>query len=123
MKRHHSREKKEFNPETLALGLGYDSKFSEGAIKPPIFLTSTFQFQSAEDGKRFFEIAYGLDEKRPGEDPGLIYSRLNNPNLQIFEERIAAWDRTEQAAVFSSGMSAIIAAVCFCTAVMNSPMS
>ncbi len=108
MKRHHSRGKKEFNPETLALGLGYESHLSEGSIKPPIFLTSTFQFKSAEDGKRFFELAYGLDEQREGEeDPGLIYSRLNNPNLQIFEERIAAWDRTDKGAVFSSGMAAI----------------
>lgn len=97
----------EFNPETLALGLGYDPKLSEGSVKPPVFLTSTFQFNSAEEGKRFFEIAYGLKEIKKGEDPGLIYSRINNPNLQIFEERIAAWDKNEKGAVFSSGMSAI----------------
>jgi methionine-gamma-lyase len=97
----------ELNPETLALNLGYDPKLSEGSIKPPVFLTSTFQFNSAEDGKRFFEVAYGIREKEPNESLGLIYSRINNPNLQIFEERIAAWDETECAAVFASGMAAI----------------
>jgi methionine-gamma-lyase len=100
----------ELNPETLALSLGYDPKLSEGSIKPPIFLTSTFQFNSAEDGKRFFEVAYGIREQEPNEKLGLIYSRINNPNLQIFEERIAAWDETESAAVFASGMAAITTA-------------
>jgi len=95
------------SPETLALGLGYDSSLSEGSIKSPIFLTSTFKFKSAEEGKRYFQLAYGLDPRKEGEENGLIYSRLNNPNLQIFEERIAAWNNTELASVFSSGMSAI----------------
>ena len=75
VKRHHSSGEKEFNPETLALGYGYDPFLSEGSLKPPVFLTSTFQFKSASEGKRFFEIAYGLDEKKSGEVPGLIYSR------------------------------------------------
>lgn len=115
MKRRHSSSDKDFNPETLALGLGYDPWLSEGSIKPPVFLTSTFQFRSAADGKHFFELAYGLREPTAGEDPGLIYSRLNNPNLQIVEERVAAWDRTELAAVFASGMAAI-ATTCFALA-------
>jgi len=96
-----------FNPETLALGYGYDPSRSEGSVKPPVFLTSTFQFDSAQAGKGFFELAYGLREKNEGEEPGLIYSRINNPNLQIFEERIAAWDVTDKGLVFSSGMAAI----------------
>ena len=107
MKRRHSVGNHEFNPETLALGFGYEPARSEGSVKPPVFLTSTFQFESAEDGKKFFELAYGLREPDEGEDPGLIYSRLNNPNLQIFEERLAAWDRTERGATFASGMAAI----------------
>ena len=107
MDRHHSSTDREFNPETLALGYGYDASLSEGSVKPPVFLTSTFQFDSAADGKRFFELAYGLKERRPDEVPGLIYSRINNPNLQMFEERMAAWDRTDQGLVFSSGMAAI----------------
>lgn len=107
MERAHKGTGKEFNPETLALGLGYDPWLSEGAIKPPVFLTSTFQFKSALEGKQFFEVAYGLREKRADEPAGLIYSRLNNPNLEMFEDRMAAWDRTELGAVFSSGMAAI----------------
>ncbi len=107
MKRTHSCSDREFNPETLALGYGYDPSLSENAVKPPIYLTSTFQFESAAEGKRFFELAYGLREAEPGEQPGLIYSRLNNPNLEMFERRIAAWDRTEMGATFGSGMAAI----------------
>jgi len=107
MDRHHSSSDREFNPETLALGLGYEPSRSEGSVKPPVFLTSTFQFDSAADGKRFFELAYGLEQRDAGENPGLIYSRINNPNLQIFEERMAAWDRTAKALVFASGMAAI----------------
>ena len=107
MKKHHAATGKPFNPETLALGLGFDPARSAGAIKPPVFLTSTFQFKSAEEGKRYFELAYGLRDPEPGEHQGLIYSRLNNPNLQIFEERMAAWDRQEKGAAFASGMAAI----------------
>ncbi len=107
MERTHRATGHPYHPETLALGLGYEPARSEGAVKPPIFLTSTFQFHNAEEGRAFFELAYGLRSRRPGEVTGLIYSRINNPNLQIFEERIAAWDKTEKAAAFSSGMSAI----------------
>ena len=107
MKRRHSDGDHEFNPETLALGYGYEAAWSEWSIKPPVFLTSTFQFASACEGKRFFELAYGLREPDAGEGRGLIYSRLNNPNLQIFEERMAAWERAEVAATFASGMAAI----------------
>lgn len=94
-------------PETLMMGYGYDPALSEGSIKPPIFQTSTFVFRSAEDGKRFFEVAYGLREKDPEEALGLIYSRINNPNLEILEDRLAVWDGADKALVFSSGMAAI----------------
>lgn len=98
-------------PETLMMGFGYDPFLSEGAIKPPIFQTSTFVFRSAEDGKRFFEVAYGLRDKAPDEALGLIYSRINNPNLEILEDRLAVWDKAEKALVFSTGMAAISGAV------------
>lgn len=86
---------------------GYNPEWSEGAIKSPIFQTSTFVFKTAEEGKAFFELAYGKREPVPNEVPGLIYSRLNNPDLQILEERLCLWDEAEQCAVFESGMSAI----------------
>jgi methionine-gamma-lyase len=95
------------HPETLMMSYGYDPQFSEGAVKCPIFQTSTFAFKSAQDGKAFFELAYGLREQRPTEEPGLIYSRVNNPDLEILEDRLTLWDEAEAGLVFSSGMAAI----------------
>ncbi|MEN8248484.1 MAG: cystathionine gamma-synthase family protein [Bacteroidota bacterium] len=95
------------HPESLMMSYGYKSELSEGAIKCPIFQTSTFTFKSAEEGKAFFEVAYGLREKKPNEELGLIYSRLNNPDLEILEDRLTLWDKAEDCAVFESGMSAI----------------
>ncbi|MCC4214747.1 cystathionine gamma-synthase family protein [Leeuwenhoekiella parthenopeia] len=95
------------NPESLMMTHGYKPELSEGAIKPPVFQTSTFVFKTAEAGKAFFEVAYGLREKADQEELGLIYSRINNPNLEILEDRLSLWDKAEQCAVFESGMSAI----------------
>ncbi len=98
---------KELQPESLMMTHGFKPELSEGAIKPPIFQTSTFVFKTAEEGKAFFEIAYGLREQSEGEELGLIYSRINNPNLEILENRLCLWDKAEDCAVFESGMSAI----------------
>lgn len=100
-------ENRYFHPESLMMSHGYKPALSEGAIKCPIFQTSTFVFNSAEEGKAFFEVAYGQREKEPNEELGLIYSRLNNPDLQILEERLCLWDGADDCAVFESGMSAI----------------
>jgi methionine-gamma-lyase len=94
-------------PETLMMGYGYDPFLSERSLKPPVFPTSTFVFRTAEDGKAFFELAYGLRQKRPNEEPGLIYSRINNPDLEMLEDRLAIWDEAEENLVFASGMAAI----------------
>jgi len=98
---------KQLRPESLMMGYGYRPELSEGAIKPPLFMTSTFVFKTAEEGKAFFELAYGLRQEQPGEEMGLIYSRLNNPDLEILEDRLTLWDEAEAAAVFESGMAAI----------------
>lgn len=99
--------KTKLRPESLMMSYGYKPELSEGAIKCPIFQTSTFVFKSAEEGKAFFEVAYGLRQKRVGEEIGLIYSRINNPDLEILENRLTLWDEAEDCAVFESGMSAI----------------
>ena len=100
-----------FKPESLMMSYGYKPEWSEGAIKCPIFQTSTFVFKSAEEGKAYFELAYGLRAPEQGEAPGLIYSRLNNPDLEILENRLCLWDEAEACAVFESGMSAISTAM------------
>lgn len=94
-------------PESLMMTYGYKPELSEGAIKCPIFQTSTFVFKSAEEGKSFFELAYGKREAEPNEEMGLIYSRLNNPDLEILENRLSLWDKSDDCAVFESGMAAI----------------
>ena len=94
-------------PESLMMTHGYKPELSEGAIKCPVFQTSTFVFKTAEEGKKFFEVAYGLREKEQDEELGLIYSRINNPNLEILENRLSLWDKADDSAVFESGMSAI----------------
>ncbi|MCB0639463.1 MAG: cystathionine gamma-synthase family protein [Lewinella sp.] len=102
---------RDFHPESMMMSYGYHPEWSEGSIKCPIFQTSTFVFRSAEEGKAFFELAYGLREPENGEAPGLIYSRINHPDLEILENRLTLWDKSEDAAVFNSGMAAITTAL------------
>ena len=89
------------------MGYGYDPSLSEGSLKPPIFLTSTFVFKTAQEGKDFFDVTSGRRELGLGQSSGLVYSRFNNPNLEVLEDRLALWEEAGAAAVFSSGMSAI----------------
>ncbi len=95
------------HPETLMMGLGYAPALSEGSLKPPIFLTSTFVFETAQQGKDFFDLTAGRRQLQAGETRGLVYSRFNNPNFEILEDRLAVWDEAERSAVFASGMAAI----------------
>lgn len=100
------------HPETLMMGYGYSPAMSEGSLKPPVFLTSTFVFANAQQGKDFFDLTSGRRQLKPGEKSGLVYSRFNHPNLEILEDRLAIWDEAERCAVFASGMAAI-ATTCF----------
>ncbi len=95
------------HPETLMLSYGFDPLLSEGAVKPPVFLTSTFVFKSAEEGRDFFDFVSGRREPPKGTGAGLVYSRFNHPNSEIVEDRLAVYERTEACILFSSGMSAI----------------
>ena len=103
---------RKLHPETLMMGFGYSPAMSEGSLKPPVFLTSTFVFENAQQGKDFFDFTSGRRQPKPGEKPGLVYSRFNHPNMEILEDRLAIWDEAEKCAVFASGMAAI-ATTCF----------
>ncbi len=97
-------------PETLMLGYGYDPSLSEGSVKPPVFLTSTFVFGSAEEGRDFFDVVAGRKPVPEG-GAGLVYSRFNHPNSEIIEDRLAIYEAGEAALAFSSGMAAITTAI------------
>ncbi len=98
---------RELQPETLMMGYGYRPEWSEGALKPPIFQTSTYVFKNAQEGKDFFAVAYGLRELHPDEKISLAYGRINNPNVEILEDRMTLWDGADAALAFATGMSAI----------------
>jgi methionine-gamma-lyase len=98
-------------PETLMLGYGYEPALSEGSVKPPVFLTSTFVFKTAEDGRDFFDYLAGRREPPADGRTGLVYSRFNHPNLEIVEDRLAIHEKAEAGLVFASGMAAIVTAI------------
>jgi methionine-gamma-lyase len=102
-----SNDRRGHDPDTASVGLGHDARLHLGSLKPPIYETSTFVFETAEQGKRFFEVTYGLDEPREDDDFGFIYSRLDSPNLGPAEQRLAVWEGADRALIFNSGMSAI----------------
>ncbi|MCZ4059264.1 cystathionine gamma-synthase family protein [Pantoea sp. LMR881] len=95
------------HPETQMLNYGFDPRLSEGAVKPPVFLTSTFVFNSAEEGRDFFDYVSGRREPPEGKTGGLVYSRFNHPNSEIVEDRLAIYEQAESCALFASGMAAI----------------
>lgn len=99
----------ELHPETQMMSYGYDPFLSEGSVKPPVFLTSTFAFRTAEDGAEFFDLVSGRKPLPEGESAGLVYSRFSHPNLEIVEDRLALLDGSEAAIATSSGMAAIAA--------------
>lgn len=98
---------KDLRPETLMVNYGYSPELSEGAVKPPVYLTSTYVFESAEHGKDFFDFVSGRRAPENGKTAGLVYSRFNHPNGEIVEDRLAVYEGTDDAALFASGMAAI----------------
>ena len=95
------------NPETMMMSYGYDPQLSEGSVKPPVFLTSTFAYQTPEEGEEFFHIMAGRKPAPEGNVGGLIYSRFNHPNVEIIEDRLSLFESSEGSVVCSSGMGAI----------------
>ncbi len=82
---------------TRAIHHGYDPMSAEGALTPPLHLTSTFAFETAEDGGARFA----------GEAPGHIYTRISNPTTDLLEQRMASLEGGEAAMAMASGMGAI----------------
>ena len=101
------KSERKMRPESLMMTYGYRPELSEGSLKCPIFQTSTFAFKKALEGKQFFATAMGKAGAPEGQSPGLIYSRLNNPDLEVLEDRLCLWDGAEACVVFNSGMAAI----------------
>ncbi|MBY6067231.1 methionine gamma-lyase [Leisingera aquaemixtae] len=84
---------------TRAIHHAYDPQDNEGALTPPLHLTSTFTFETAEAGGEMFA----------GERQGHIYSRISNPTCDLLEQRIATLEGAEAGLALSSGMGAITA--------------
>ncbi len=82
---------------TRAIHFGYDPADHQGALVPPVYMSSTFAFPSAEAGGQCFA----------GDRPGFIYSRISNPTVDLLERRVAALEGGEAAVAFASGMGAI----------------
>lgn len=80
-----------------AIHHAYRPQDHEGALTPPLHLTSTFVFETAEAGGEMFA----------GEREGHIYSRISNPTLDLLERRIADLEGAEAGLALSSGMGAI----------------
>jgi methionine-gamma-lyase len=92
-------------PETLAVAFGYDPEMGLGAVKPPVFMTSTFVYPSAQHAKHVHEAFFDGTGPLVGQS-NHIYSRLGHPGLDILEARLAAIDGAESAVAFCSGMAA-----------------
>ena len=84
---------------TRSVHAGYDCADNEGALNPPIYMTSTFTFDSVEQGAGRFA----------GEQQGHFYSRISNPTQEILEARLADLEEGEAALATASGMGAITA--------------
>jgi methionine-gamma-lyase len=99
-------------PRTQVLTRGFDPKLSVGSARPAVFRSSTYVFSSPEAAERAFDISSGRAQAEPGEHPDLIYSRFNHPNAEILESQILSLEEgAADAAVFNSGMSAIMTAL------------
>jgi methionine-gamma-lyase len=84
---------------TRAIHAGYDATQHDGALVPPLHLSSTFVFETAEAGAELFS----------GAREGYFYSRIANPTVDLLERRLATLEGAEAAVATASGMGAIAA--------------
>jgi len=98
-------------PTTEVLTRGFDPRLSVGSARPAVFRSSTYVFSSPEAAERAFAVASGREHAAEGENVELIYSRINHPNAEILEDQILPLEPgAKAAAVFNSGMAAIMTA-------------
>jgi len=92
---------------------GFDPALSVGSARPAVFRSSTYVFPSPEAAEHAFAITTGKIKPAEGERADLIYSRFSHPNAEILEDQIVPLEAgATEAAVFNSGMAAIMTA-CF----------
>ncbi|HUJ20021.1 MAG TPA: PLP-dependent transferase [Bryobacteraceae bacterium] len=98
-------------PPTEVLTRGFDPSLSFGSARPAVFRSSTYVFASPEAAERAFAMASGKITPEAGQHPDLIYSRISHPNAEILEDQIVPLENgARDAAVFNSGMAAIMTA-------------
>ncbi len=100
-------DQQEYGFDTEALHAGYQPDSATNSRAVPIYQTSSYTFDSSEHAARLFAL----------EEPGYIYSRINNPTVEVLEKRVVALEKAAAAVAFSSGMAAITAA---CLTLLNS---
>src|SRR5271168_4272066 len=87
---------RKLHPKTLALHAGWRADPSTGAVAPPIYQTTSYQFRSTEHASNLFALA----------ELGNIYTRIGNPTTDILEQRMAALEGGVAALAVSSGQAA-----------------
>jgi len=98
-------------PRTAVLTAGFDPTLSVGSARPAVFRSSTYVFPSPEQAEHAFAIITGKIKPENGDRADLIYSRFSHPNAEILEDQIVPLDAGGRyAAVFNSGMAAIMTA-------------
>jgi cystathionine beta-lyase/cystathionine gamma-synthase len=98
-------------PRTAVLTRGFDPSLSFGSARPAVFRSSTYVFPSPEAAERAFAITTGKIKPDNGERADLIYARFSHPNAEILEDQIVPLEAgAREAAVFNSGMAAIMTA-------------
>ncbi len=116
----HENSHGDVRPRTAVLTRGFDPKLSFGSARPAVFRSSTYVFESPEAAEHAFAITTGKVKLANGERADLIYARFSHPNAEILEDQIVPLEAgATQAAVFNSGMAAIMTA-CFTFARPNS---
>lgn len=107
----HKNPAEELRPSTAVLTRGFDPSLSVGSARPAVFRSSTYVFSSPEAAEHAFDVMAGRAAARPGERADLVYSRFSHPNAEILEDQIVPLEPgAAEAAVFNSGMAAIMTA-------------